>query len=124
MVVAGPQGARRDCRRGAGLRLASTHRIGLALLDRWVGDRDWRPGDCGSGPPPSHSRRVAVGPQWRLVRPVRPFRHRLARSWSPHAAVVDWNVFDRFWGRAIGPGLSPTQSSRARPTFATAWTAG
>src|SRR2546426_1625317 len=36
MVVSDPQGARRNCRRSAGLRLARAHRIGLALFDRWV----------------------------------------------------------------------------------------
>src|SRR6266508_1110687 len=113
MVVPGPQGARRDCRRGAGLRLASAHRIGLALPDRWMGDRDGRPGNCGGGPPPPRPRRMAVGPQWRLVRPVRPPRRRLAGRWIPHSAVVDWNICDRLWGRALGPSFSSTPASRA-----------
>src|SRR6266446_1686191 len=113
MVVSCPQGGRRDCRRGADLRLAGTHRIGLTLLDRCVGDRDRRPGDCGGGSPPSRPRRVAVDPQWRLVHLVRSLRHRLAWRRSTHAAVDDWSVCDRLWGRALGPSLSPTQSSRA-----------
>ena len=41
---------------------------------------------------PSCPRRVAVGPQWHLVRPIRPFRHRLARCWSPHSAMDDWRL--------------------------------
>src|SRR2546426_8036947 len=113
MEVAGPQGACWDYRRGANLRLARTHRFGLALPNRWVGDRDRRPGNCGGCPPPSRPRRVAVGLQWCLIRPVRPPRHRLAGRWRPHSAVVDRNVRHRLWGRALGPGLSPTKSSRA-----------
>src|SRR5204863_9782348 len=76
-----------------------------------MGDRDGHPGDCRGGSPPSCPWRVALGPEWRLVCPVRPSRHPLAGGGPLHSAVVAWSLHDLLWGPSCSPGGSLAKSS-------------
>src|SRR5207245_9014527 len=76
-----------------------------------MGDRDGHPGDCRGGSPPSRPWRVALGPEWRLVCPVRPSRHPLAGGGTPHSAVDAWSVHDLLWGPACSACGSLAKSS-------------